>query len=360
MKTGVGLELSRRFYNLLVAPILQASFPYLKYSAARIGMGSEVQGFEDVLSSDHDYGPCVQIFLAETDFATAAPAMMATFDRLLPPTFEGWPVRYPTNIRPPANGQPGMLGSDHGAELYTFSAWSDRFLGRRFDSELSTTDWLSYSEQLFLMVTAGAVFRDDLGELGTLRDRLTYFPRDVWLYKLAVQWGRIAEERAYVGRAGSTRDDMGSQVIAARMVENIMRLAMLIERRYAPYAKWFGTAFSHLDCAAAATPLLQEVLQATGWQEREASLMEACQFMAELQIRLDVPGALSPEVARLHSRPFQFIDTLNIGQAIKEQIEVEHLKTLPEFGGADQFLSGYVLAVPDWSRATFAALAKVF
>ena len=77
--------------------------------------------------------------------------------------------------------------------------------------------------------------------------------------------------------------------------------------------------------------------------------MEVCQFMAELQMSLRVPGALSPEVTRLHSRPFQFIDTLKIGQAIKEHIEDEHLKRLPEFGGADQFLSGYVLAVPDWS-----------
>lgn len=43
-------------------------------------------------------------------------------------------------------------------------------------------------------------FRDDIGELSALRDRLCYFTRDVWLYKLAAQWGRIAEERAYIGR----------------------------------------------------------------------------------------------------------------------------------------------------------------
>lgn len=123
MQNGVGLELSRRFYELLVAPILQASFPDLNYSAARIGMGSEVQGFDDVLSLDHDYGPCVQIYLADADFDAVAPDLIKIFDRQLPSTFEGWSVRYPTNIRPSAIGQwPGMLGSDNGAELYTFSA----------------------------------------------------------------------------------------------------------------------------------------------------------------------------------------------------------------------------------------------
>ncbi|WP_418883938.1 DUF4037 domain-containing protein [Allorhizobium ampelinum] len=111
-----------------------------------------------------------------------------------------------------------MLGSDHGAELYTVAAWCDRFWGRQFPDELTTQDWLSYSEQTFLTVTGGAVFHDDFGELASLRKRMAYFPRDVWLYKLAAQWGRIAEERAYVGRAGDAGDDIGSRVIAARMV----------------------------------------------------------------------------------------------------------------------------------------------
>ena len=44
------------------------------------------------------------------------------------------------------------------------------------------------------------------------------------VHALAVQWGRIAEERAYVGRAGSVGDEIGSSLIAARMVENIIRL----------------------------------------------------------------------------------------------------------------------------------------
>lgn len=51
------------------------------------------------------------------------------------------------------------------------------------------------------MVTGGKVFRDDVGDISALRKRLNYFPCDVWLTKLAVQWGRIAEERAYVGWA---------------------------------------------------------------------------------------------------------------------------------------------------------------
>lgn len=361
MTQGIGIGLSQRFYESLVAPILQERFPNLPHAACRIGLGSEVLGYDTELSADHDYGPCVQVFLPEAEFAAIAEEMMPILDRSLPATFEGQKVRYPTHVRPPAASgrEAGMLGSDHGVELYTVSAWCDRFLGRQFATDLTARDWLSYSEQLFLMVKAGAVFRDDMGELTALRDRLAYFPRDVWLYKLAAQWGRIAEERAYVGRTGDVGDEIGSRVIAARMVGNIMRLAMLVERRYAPYPKWLGTAFSRLSCASELKPILDQVLSAQNWRDREARLQDACRFMAELQITKGIPGAIAPAVGSLHARPYRFIDSLKIGNALRAAIEDEYLRQLHEFGGADQFLSSnFVLAVPGFSEAAVTALLE--
>ncbi|QRG09997.1 DUF4037 domain-containing protein (plasmid) [Xanthobacter dioxanivorans] len=253
-----------------------------------------------------------------------------------------------------------MLGSDHGVELYTLTAWSDVFLGRQFATDLTARDWLSYSEQLFLTVTAGAVFRDDVGALTALRSRLNYFPRDVWLYKLAAQWRLIAEERAYVGRTGDVGDELGSQVIAARMVGNIMRLAMLVERRYAPYPKWFGTAFAQLECAGDLTPLLERVMSAQNWLERESGLVDACRFVAELQIARGVPGALGPTVGSLYARPYRFIDSMKILNALRAAIKDEDLCRLRDCGAADQFLaSNFVLAAPAFSRAATTAVFDI-
>lgn len=355
---GIGIGLSQRFYETVVDPILQEHFSNLPHAACRIGIGSEVLGYDTEMSADHDYGPCVQLFLPGENFAVMAPAIMEVLDRSLPPAFEERAVRYPTHSRPPgANSVEGMLGSDHGVELYTLSAWNNRFLGRQFETDLTARDWLSYSEQLFLTVTAGAVFRDDIGELTALRSRLAYFPRDVWLCKLAAQWGRIAEERAYVGRAGDVGDELGSRVIAARMVGNIMRLAMLIERRYAPYPKWFGTAFSRLNCVADLAPLLDRVMLAQDWQERETCLLEACRFMAELQIAREVPGAIAPTIGSLHARPYRFVDSLKIIDALCAAIEDKDLRRVTDFGAADQFLSSnYILAIPDYTKSAMGAL----
>lgn len=361
MTQGIGIGLSQRFYEKVVGPILHDNFPHMAYAAARVGLGSEILGFDSEISADHDYGPNVQLFLPAASFSTIAPAVMRALDSNLPTSFEGWPVRYSTNVRPPAgNPGTGMLGSDHGAELYTIAAWCDRFWGRRFLDELTAQDWLSYSEQTFLTVTAGAVFRDDFGELTSLRKRLAYFPRDVWLYKLASQWGRIAEERAYVGRTGDAGDDIGSRVIAARMVGNIMRLAMLVERCYAPYPKWFGTAFSKLHCASDLKPMLDQVMQAEDWKGREAGLVGACRFVAELQIANRVPGAITPTIGSINGRPYHFVDSLEIFKSLRSAIEDDRLRRLPEFGAADQFLtSNFVLAVPAYASAATASLLEL-
>lgn len=50
------------------------------------------------------------------------------------------------------------------------------------------------------MVTAGEVYHDEVG-LQTARDRLAYYPRDVWLYLLMAGWWRVHPEMTWlVGR----------------------------------------------------------------------------------------------------------------------------------------------------------------
>ena len=69
-----GLELSRQFYHWLVRPILDARFPGLPYSAALLGRGSEVLGFDDEMSTDHDWNAGVLLVLRRrTRPATAMP-----------------------------------------------------------------------------------------------------------------------------------------------------------------------------------------------------------------------------------------------------------------------------------------------
>lgn len=350
MTTGLGL--SRRFHETLVAPIIADALPQLRYAAARLGDGSEVLGFDTEMSADHNYGPTVQIVLDEADFVHAD-TLIAALDRQLPERFEAWTVRYPSLGRQVR--AKGWLTSDHGVELMTLAALAQRQFGAGL-GPFSNVDWLTFPQQRLLTLTAGAVFRDDAGQLAELRRRLDYFPRDVWLLRLAAQWDRIGEERAFVGRTGQLGDALGSHLIGARLVENLMHVAFLVERRYAPYPKWFGTAFARLDSARGLQPLLTEALEATQWQQREAAIARAAERLATLQLLRGIPGAVPPRVASYFTRPFQVINADEIAAGLRDAMDDEILRQVAS-GGIDQLTDLVpILTSPDRAQRIISAL----
>ena len=147
---------------------------------------------------------------------------------------------------------------DHRAFGVKFETVRDMIRGELFDFDpgepIEPEQWLTFSEQGLLQVTSGAVFHDGTGELTAGAQKLAYYPNDIWVYLLAAAWRRVAQEEAFVGRAGSVGDNVGSALIAARLVRDLMRLCFLMERTYAPYAKWFGIAFLRLSCAGRCRP----------------------------------------------------------------------------------------------------------
>ena len=60
-----GLELGEQFYAEAARPILEEHFPQLRYSAAMLGWSSEVLGYDDEESRDHNWGPRFQLFLTQ-------------------------------------------------------------------------------------------------------------------------------------------------------------------------------------------------------------------------------------------------------------------------------------------------------
>jgi len=142
-----------------------------------------------------------------------------------------------------------------------------------------------------------------------------------------------------MGRCGQVGDDLGSHLIAARLVRDLMRLCFLMERRYAPFIKWFGSAFAQLDCAAELLPVFAQVLEANSWQERQTHLTIAYEFVAEKHNTLGITQPLPTEVSQYHSRPFLVIHADRFVDAIQAGIKGEQVRALPEhLGSIDQFI----------------------
>jgi len=330
-----GIELSRRFYTDIVAPWLAHVAPQLHYSAALIGYGSELLGFDDETSRDHNWGPRVHIILSRADFDAQAQRLVAAFAKVAPTRFLGEPIGWRSRPHPAASGPEAMGAVEHGLEFHTLEARLEAHLGLRSLDQLSALDWLGFAEQKLLAFTAGAVFHDDDNRLSQARAQLAYFPDDVWRYKIACQWRRIAEEQAFVGRAGQVGDDLGSRVVAARLVRDVMRMGFLLERRYAPYAKWFGSGFARLGIAPSVTPHLNRALQASHWTERGEALAAAYLVLAQRQNALGI-GRFEPVIGPYHERPFLTINADDAVNAARMAIEDPIIRQLPVIGSLDQ------------------------
>ncbi|HZC16446.1 MAG TPA: DUF4037 domain-containing protein, partial [Caulobacteraceae bacterium] len=314
-------------------------------------------GYDDEMSRDHNWGPRVGLFVTQTDFLARANAVVEQFAAFAPRAFLGFPIGISNRPGRTADSD-GVRGDPrHGLEVQTIETLLRRELALGPDEPRDALAWLGLSEQQLLVVTAGAVFHDDDGRLTRLRQRLGAFPPDVRLYKLACQWRRVAEEQAFVGRTGLGGDDLGSRVIAARLVRDAMHLAFLIEGRYSPYPKWFGKAFARLPCAAELAPILDRALAAADWRAREAALAEACLALARLHQARELPGAFEPVIGPFHDRPFTVINAEAIGQAIHAEIADPALKALPVIGSLDQVTdSTPVTQAPARARRAIAAL----
>ncbi|VAW43271.1 hypothetical protein MNBD_CHLOROFLEXI01-104 [hydrothermal vent metagenome] len=147
----------------------------------------------------------------------------------------------------------------------------------------------------------------------------------------------MAQEEPFIGCTGDVGDDLGSRIIAARQVRNVMRLAFLIEKTYAPYFKWFGSAFAKLTCAPKLMPLFENVWQVNNWQPREAALNEAYLFMARWHNKLNLTDLLPAEVSYFHERPYRIINSELFAEALYSQIKEPQVRTLPHgLGNLDQ------------------------
>lgn len=221
-----GLTLNRRFYQEVVHPMLATHRPGLNHSAALIGYGSDVLGLDTPTSTDHNWGPRVQLFLTAADHAQHADTLDALSRAHLPARFLGYSVHFSA---PDLADRGTQVAADHPSgpvnhliDITTVESFFDKYLRVSPDQLLSSAEWLKLPEQKLLEVTTGEVFHDGLGTLEAGRAPLAYYPPDVWRVRLAAQWHRIAEEEpfelrnlAYVGAVDQFTDNVAIHSNAA-------------------------------------------------------------------------------------------------------------------------------------------------
>lgn len=347
IKFRPGIKLCEDFYRQAVRPILDTHFPNVLHSAGLLGTGSEVLGFDDEMSTDHHWGPRVTLFLTPQDRQLYSQQIHEQLAQNLPYEFQGYSTNY-SNPDPNDNGVQHLQRIEdgpvnHRVDCQTAQGFFANYLNFDIDEPLTPADWLTFPEQKLRTIRCGAIYHDGLAKewsLNKTRERFDYYPHDLWLYLLASSWARIGQEEHLMGRAGLAGDEIGSALIGARLVRDIMRLAFLMERTYAPYPKWFGTAFRQLRCADELMPHLENALWAKTWQAREKHLIPAYELVARMHNTLQITQTIPEKATDFWGRPFQVIAIHGFSDALLTQIKDPHVLQITQqrpIGGIDHF-----------------------
>lgn len=313
-----GVELCGAFYEDAVRPLLSGRL----HSAGLLGWGSDVLGYDTERSTDHGWGPRLLVIVQPADVETVS----ALLDDKLPELFRGWPVRYGWDNVP----------ANHQVSVTTLPAWVLDQLGVDATAGMSSADWLLVPQQRLLGVVAGAVYADESGALTELRSSLLWYPEQVWRWLLACQWRRLAQEEAFVARTAEVGDELGSAITAARLVRDAMRLVLLLDRTYAPYQKWLGTAFNRLSHPDGLPGFLADVLHARDIGSRQDALAEVYAVLGDRHNNTGLTERVAPDVGDYFQRPGRVLMANRFTHACQATVTDQALRRLPLYGATDQ------------------------
>lgn len=224
-----GLELAERFYRECVRPMLEADFsellPFL--AVGLFGSGSECGGFDDAVSTDHDFEPGVMILLPDESVVDRQAAFrLERAYYKLPKEFLGFRR---STLAPVGGARHGVLRT---AAFFTEKVGAA-------DGILSVSQWLTVPEHALFEATNGRLFFDGCGEVTRIRESLSAYPEDIRRKKLAGNLLLMAQAGQYNYRRCLAHGETGAaQLAIGEFVRAAMHTVFLLNGAYLPYYKW--------------------------------------------------------------------------------------------------------------------------
>ena len=260
-----GLELAENYYKEYGAPMLHEQFAAVEslIAVGLVGSGSECLGYDDAVSTDHDFEPGFCLFLPGEEIIDRRTAF------LLERAYAKLPQEYGGVKR--AKIAP-VGGSRHGV-IRT----ADFFAEKVGDpaGELDARAWLTLPEYALLEATGGKVFRDDLGAFTAIRQKLSVMPEDVRRKKLAGNLLVMAQAGQYnYNRCLAHGEPGAAQLAVTEFVRAAMNVVFLLNRRYQPYYKWGFRAMRSLPLLPQLADTLEYLLMSeNGKKEAETKYL---------------------------------------------------------------------------------------
>lgn len=233
-----GLELAKKYYLEYGAPMIKEHFGEYEHLIAvgLIGSGSECFGYDDDISTDHDFEPAFCLFIPDETLINSKVefALERAYSKL-PREFMGYQR---CSLSPVGARRHGVIRI---ADFFTEKIGSS-------DGVLSIQDWFSLPDYALAEAIGGEIFKDELGLISNIRRRLTEMPEDVRLKKIAGNLLIMAQSGQYNYSRCISRSETGAaQLAAIEFTKSALQVIFLLNRRYMPYYKWSFRALRELD-----------------------------------------------------------------------------------------------------------------
>lgn len=339
-----GSDLNRGFYFDIVKPIIDKQYPNLKYSAALIGHCSDVLGFDDYKSTDHVWGPRLQIFLQEDDFYIMKDKLDILFKYKLPFEYKGFPTNYKAVEGWFNNAymeKTNQYPINHFIEIETVDNFFNRDIYLDKALNIKFEEWLAFPIQNLLELTSGEVFYDGSYELTKTRQAISFFPKEVLLLRLFILWKSINEEQAFIGRCAERGDRIGESIITNRIIGKLMKVCFYYERKYYTYSKWFGRSFKNLASYKIMQPLIDEVINSNKRDDREKALNDFYIEVIKKHNELGLTDYIEPKIINYYDRGYLGFDSEVILKALEENIDWTKIKNLELLSKIELFDDSY-------------------
>ena len=231
-----GLELSKSFYNEYGEQMLLSTFPNLmdRIAVGLIGAGSECFAYDDSVSTDHDFDPGFIIFISD-DIDDNTKFTLERAYAKLPKVYKG----YERATMSPVGGN--RRGVKRVSDFLKEKTGTN-------DGKLSVYDWLHLDEEYLAELTNGEIWRDDGRIISNIRLKLSTFPEDIKLKKIAGSILLMAQSGQYNYERCISHNELGAARLALyEFVNATIHTTFLLNEVYMPFYKWKFRALRDLS-----------------------------------------------------------------------------------------------------------------
>lgn len=221
-----GIQLSEKLFTDIVYPVLVDKFydSINDISVALLGEGSEVLGYDDEISQDHNFCPRMIIFVKDKKYPQIVSELRQEIISSSPEEFFGF-----------------KLLNSHYCKFIEVVPLEKYFLDHLHIDDFPSTnkDWLKLDEQKLVEITSGKIFFDPQQKLQNTINRFNYYPEDVRLYLLSICFSRLSEVGG-IERAIRRQDIIATDMYRTFFSYFIIKTLHLYKGKYCPYCKWMG------------------------------------------------------------------------------------------------------------------------